>query len=152
MAPGTNAVTALCLEGPRLIVDQLSRSPESLTNSIAQCLLTVHSPRLVAGIDALLVLSPEHMARYVDAGWDRARFRQELEDRLIVNSDDILRGAGGIEEGLPAAFAGTQLPKFRPGGLHIAHAGGPAGLFSSVFAGWVSGDKGSVPVTKEITL
>jgi hypothetical protein len=105
---------------------------------------------MVAGIDALLVLSPEHMARYIDAGWDRARFRSELEDRLMVNSDDIIRGTGGIEAGLPADFAGMQLPKFRPGGLHIAHAGGPAGLFSSVFAGWVSGPTGSVPVTKPI--
>ncbi|MGZ0178673.1 MAG: thioredoxin family protein [Acidimicrobiales bacterium] len=150
MEPGQNAITALCVEGPRLIVDQLSRSAESLTNLIAECLLTTHSPRMVAGIDALLVLSPEHMARYIDAGWDRARFRSELEDRLMVNSDDIIRGTGGIEAGLPADFAGMQLTKFRPGGLHIAHAGGPAGLFSSVFAGWVSGPTGSVPVTKPI--
>lgn len=151
IAPGTNAVTALCLEGPRLIVDQLSRSAESLTNMIAECLLTTHSPRMVMGIDALLVLSPEHMTRYVDAGWDRARFRSELEERLMINSDDIVRGVGGIDEGVPAEFGGMQLSKFRPGGLHIAHAGGPAGLFSSVFAGWVSGPKGSVPVTKEIS-
>ncbi|MDB9845509.1 thioredoxin [Acidimicrobiales bacterium] len=151
MEPGVNAITALCLEGPRLIVDQLSRTPESLTNNIAECLMTTHSKRMVYGIDALLVLSPEHMSRYIDAGWDRARFRAELEERLMVNTDDIIRGTGGIDEGLPADFAGMQLPKFRPGGLHIAHAGGPAGLFSSVFAGWVSGEKGSVPVTKEIT-
>jgi len=150
MEPGQNAITALCVEGPRLIVDQLSRSAESLTNLIAECLLTTHSPRMVVGIDALLVLSPEHMARYIDADWDRARFRSELEDRLMVNADDIIRGTGGIEEGLPADFAGMQLPKFRPNGLHIAHAGGPAGLFSSVFAGWVSGPTGSVPVTRPI--
>lgn len=151
MAPGTNAITALCVEGPRLIVDQLSRSPESLTNTLAEGLMATHSRRMVAGIDALLVLSPEHMARYRDAGWDRARFRAEIEARLMVDCDDIIRGHNGIDEGLPADFAGMQLPKFRPGGLHIAHAGGPAGLFSSVFAGWVSGPTGSVPVTKEIT-
>lgn len=150
IAPGVNAVTALCLEGPRLVVDQKSRSAESLTNSIAECLLTTHHPRMVAGIDALLVLSPEHMARYVDAGWDRARFRTELESRLMIETDGIIAGAGGIDEGLPEGFAGMELPKFRPGGLHIAHAGGPAGLFSSIFAGWVSGATGSVPVTKEI--
>lgn len=150
IAPGVDAVTAICAEGPRLIVDQKSRAPESLTNTIAECLLTVHSRRSVVGIDALLVLSPEHMARYIDAGWDRARFRAELEERLQVNADDIIAGTGGIDEGLPAAFAGAVVPKFRPGGLHIAHAGGPAGLFSSVFAGWVSGPTGSVPVTKEI--
>lgn len=151
MAPGVDSVTAVCTEGPRLIVDQLSRSPESLTNLIAECLLTTHSPRMVVGIDALLVLSPEHIDRYRQAGWDRARFREELEARLMIESDTILRGVGGIEEGVPEQFAGVQLPKFRPGGLMIAHAGGPAGLFSSVFAGWVSGPKGSVPVTKEIT-
>lgn len=150
MDPGANSLTALCLEGPRLIVDQLSRSAESLTNLIAETLLTTHSPRMVVGIDALLVLSPEHMARYVDAGWDRARFRSELEERLMIDSDNIIRGTGGIDEGLPEAFAGIQVPKFRPGGLHIAHAGGPAGLFSSVFAGWVSGPSGSIPVTREI--
>jgi len=149
--PGRNALTALCVQGPHLIVDQLSRTPESLTNTLAEGLLATHSRRMVAGIDALLVLSPEHMARYVDAGWDRARFRAELEERLMVDCDAIIRGVGGIDEGLPADFAGATLPKFRPGGLHIAHAGGPAGLFSSVFAGWVSGPTGSVPVTKEIT-
>lgn len=148
--PGVNAITALCVAGPRLIVDQLSRTPESLTNTIAECLMATHSKRMVAALDALLVLSPEHMARYIDAGWDRARFRAELEERLMVQSDDIIRGVDGIEEGLPSDFAGMELPKFRPGGLHIAHAGGPAGLFSSVFAGWLSGPSGSVPVTKII--
>ncbi|MEM7092379.1 MAG: thioredoxin [Actinomycetota bacterium] len=151
MDAGVDAVTAICTEGPRLIVDQKSRSAESLTNSIAACLLTTHHPRMIAGIDALLVLSPEHMARFVDAGWDRARFREELESRLMIQTDQIIAGVGGIEEGMPEAFAGLELPKFRPGGLHIVHAGGPAGLFSSVFAGWVSGPTGSVPVTQAIT-
>lgn len=151
ISPGVNAVTAFCSEGPHLIVDQLSRSPESLTSLLAEGLKTAGGPRLVAGIDAMLVLSPEHMTRYRDAGWDRARFRTELEARLMIDCDDIIQGVNGIDEGLPEDFAGMQLPKFRPGGLLIAHAGGPAGLFSSVFAGWVSGPKGSVPVTKEIT-
>ncbi len=150
IAVGADAITAVCVESPRIIVDQMSRTPESLTNLLAEALLATLSPRMVVGIDALLVLSPEHMARYRDAGWDRSRFRQELENRLMINSDDIVRGHNGIDEGVPVDFAGLQLPKFRPGGLLIAHAGGPAGLFSSVFGGWVSGSKGSVPVTREI--
>ena len=149
--PQTNAVTAICLEGPSIIVDQLSRSAESLTNLLAESLKRVIGARAVVGFDALLVISPEHMSRFRDDGWDRARFRSELEARLMIDSDSVIAGHDGIDEGIPAEFAGLQLPKFRPGGLHIAHAGGPAGLFSSVFAGWVSGPKGSVPVTKEIT-
>jgi hypothetical protein len=42
------------------------------------------------------------------------------------------------------------LPKFRPGGLLLVHAGGPAGLFSAIVGGWVNGAPGSDPVTKVV--
>ena len=149
--PGTSTVTAFCGEGPRIIVDQQSRSPESLTRMLADAMRSVASPRMVMGIDAMLVLSPEHMARYRDAGWSKQRFRDELTAVSMIDSDTILAGAGGIDEGLPADFAGVQLPKFNPdGGLTIVHAGGPAGLFSSVLAGWLRGPGGSIPVTREV--
>jgi hypothetical protein len=41
-------------------------------------------------------------------------------------------------------------PKFRDGGLLLAHAGGGAGLFSAIIGGWASGAVGSAPVTQEI--
>ncbi|MFN0182721.1 MAG: hypothetical protein ACKVQR_02770, partial [Aquabacterium sp.] len=64
----------------------------------------------------------------------------------------LLAGADGIAEGLPASLAGRQVPKFRPGGLLIVRAGGSAGLFSAIIAGWAaSGPTGSIPVSKEIT-
>ena len=48
-------------------------------------------------------------------------------------------------------MAGKPVPKFRPGGLLIVRAGGGAGLFSAIIAGWAaSGPVGSIPVTKEI--
>lgn len=151
IAPGASAVTVFAGEAPRNIVDQLSRSPESLTNSLAQALRVTVGPRMIMGTDAIVVLSPEHIARYHDAGWSKDRFRDELISRLKFQSDDVIRGVGGIDEGLPAGFEGMELDKFRPeGGLMIAHAGGPAGLFTSVIGGWVSGPKGSIPVTREI--
>jgi hypothetical protein len=42
------------------------------------------------------------------------------------------------------------LPKFKPDGLMLAHAGGGAGLFSAVIAGWANGTVGSTPVTREV--
>jgi hypothetical protein len=42
------------------------------------------------------------------------------------------------------------LPKFRPGGLLLAHAGGDAGMFSAILGGWLGGSAGSEPVTREI--
>ena len=146
-----STVTAFCGEGPHLVVDQLSRSPESLTRSLAASLRSAVSPRLVLGMDGMLVLSPEHMARYRDAGWDRARFLAELTGYLMFDTDEIIAGADGIEEGLPPGLAGHRLPKFRPGGLLVVHAGGPAGLFSAIIGGWKNGPGGSDPVTREIT-
>lgn len=146
-----STVTAFCGEGPRLVVDQLSRSPESLTRSLAASLRSAVSPRLVLGMDGMLVLSPEHMVRYRDAGWDRARFLAELTEYLMFGTDEIIAGADGIEDGLPPGLAGHRLPKFRPGGLLVVHAGGPAGLFSAIIGGWKNGPGGSDPVTREIT-
>jgi hypothetical protein len=44
----------------------------------------------------------------------------------------------------------SALPKFTPDGLLLAYAGGGAGLFSAIIAGWVNGDKGSKPVTRPV--
>lgn len=147
---GVSTVTAFCAEGPHIITDQKSRSAESLTRLLAQGLGTAVGPRMVTGIDAMLVLSPEHMDRYRDAGWDRTRFMREIEALLQLDCNDIIAGSHQIEEGVPPGLAGSTLPKFRPGGLLVVHAGGPAGLFSSVFAGWLSGEAGSVAVTVAI--
>ena len=145
-----DVVTAFCGEGPRILVDQKSRSAESLVRMLAEGLLASVSPRTVMGMDGLLVLSPEHMARFGDAGWDRPRFMEEIGKLLVVETDGILAGAGGIEEGLPEGLSGLTLPKFRPGGLLVVHAGGPAGLFSAIIGGWLNGPMGSEPTSREI--
>jgi hypothetical protein len=149
-ASGTNTVTLFPGEGPRLLFDQKSRSPESLTKHLAEMLVTNASPRLVMQFETVIVMSPEHMNRYRDAGWDRARFIAELESHLLLDGADIVAGAHGIEEGMPAFVADMQLPKFPPGGIHVVHGGSNAGLFSAAISGWVTGDMGSVTVTKEI--
>ncbi|MFP6654656.1 MAG: thioredoxin family protein, partial [Myxococcota bacterium] len=46
IAAGTNAVTVYAGEGTRLVMDQLSREPESLIRSLAACLRTVHHPKV----------------------------------------------------------------------------------------------------------
>ncbi len=146
-----STVTLFPGEGPRLMFDQKSRSAESLTKHFAEMLRVNVSPRMVMQMETVIVMSPEHMARYRDAGWDRARFLAELEAQLMVAGDDIVAGADGIEEGMPTFLTGHQLPKFPPGGIHVVHGGSRAGLFSTTIAGWVTGATGSVTVTKEIT-
>ncbi|HEY0846048.1 MAG TPA: thioredoxin family protein [Noviherbaspirillum sp.] len=150
-ARDTSTVTLFAGEGVQGIVDQKSRTPESLARSFALCLRTVDHPKLAMAGDAVLVVSPEHSRVFIEAGWSKARLREELERLLQLPGDEMIAGAGGIAEGLPAAMAGKAVPKFRPGGLLIVRAGGTAGLFSAIIAGWAaSGPVGSTPVTKEI--
>lgn len=145
-----SAVTAFCGEAPRLFADELSRTPESLVRHLAQALRASVSPRAVLRMDGMVVLSPEHAARFVEAGWSRDRLTAELDRELLIDADEIVRGAGGISAGVPPEAAGRQLPKFRPGGLLVVRAGGPAGLFSAIIGGWLNGPAGSDPVTREV--
>ena len=145
-----STVTLFPGEGPRVLFDQKSRTADSLVQHFAEMLKVNISPKIVMQMDTMLVMAPEHMSRFRDAGWDRTRFLDELTNRLQIDADTVITGAGGIEEGMPAFLAGSTLPKFPPGGIHVVHGGGNAGLFSAALAGWVTGDMGSVTVTKEI--
>jgi hypothetical protein len=148
--PG-DAVTLFAGSGLQPVVDQLSRTPESLARTFAACLRVNAHPKLPMAFDAMLVVSPEHGRVFREAGWNRARLLAELEGLLTLSSDELLRGVAGIAEGVPEGLAGTELPKFRPGGLLVIHAGGDAGLFSAIVGGWVSGETGSAPVTREVS-
>jgi hypothetical protein len=149
-AAGGDVITLFAGEGPRCIVDQLSRTPESLANTLAACLRAVPHPKLLLVFDAVLILGPEHARVFAEAGWDRTRVVTEISDRLVTPGADVVRGAHGITEGMPEAFCDGPLPKFRPGGLLLVHAGGAAGLFSAVIGGWVNGVTGSQPITAPI--
>lgn len=148
--PGVDAVTLFAGHGPTAIIDQKSREPESLARSFASVLRTNAHPKLPLKIDAVLVVSPEHGRIFREAGWGREQLMARLGELLLLDSDELIQGAGGIAEGIPEAFAGMQLPKFREGGLLVCHAGGGAGLFSAVLGGWVNGEEGSDPVTVPI--
>lgn len=149
---GTDTVTVFPGEGVRCIVDQLSRDPESLARSLAAAINGQLHHKLILGFDAILVLGPEHARVFADAGWDKTTTRDRIVELTKRPGSELIRGAGGIAEGLPEAFAeATDLPKVRPdGGLLLVHAGGGAGLFTELIGGWVNGEKGSQPVCQPI--
>ena len=148
-----NTVTLFPGEGPRMIVDQLSRSPDELARSLAMGIIGNVHPKLVMGFDAILIIGPEHASRFAEAGWTKEQVNEEIINHSVRETDELIRGANGISEGLPEVFVGSTLPKLRPdGGLIILYGGGAAGLFSATIGGWLSGDKGSSYQTREITL
>lgn len=147
---GQNAVTVFAGEGPRCVVDQLARTADELVNSYVACLIGVHHPKLVLAFDAILTISPDHGRVFAEAGWDRERVIAEIHERSMREGKDLIRGAHGMAEGVPAHLEAATLPKFRPGGILLTYAGGGAGLFSSVIAGWANGAIGSEPVTRTV--
>jgi hypothetical protein len=150
LAPTTDAVTVFAGEGPRCIVDQKVRTAPELANVFAACLRTLHNPKLVIAFDVILVIGPEHARVCADAGWDRERLLAELHARLQLPGSEIVWGAGGIADGVPSQFIDATLPKFRPDGILLVHAGGGAGLFSAMIGGWANGEMGSQPVTRQV--
>ena len=90
--------------------------------------------------DCILAVGPEHARVFREAGWSKARAaRARCTSCCRSPARELVRGAGGIAEGLPEHLRDATLPKFRPGGLLIVHCGGGAGLFSAIIGGWASG-------------
>lgn len=151
---GRNAVTLFQGDGIQGFLDQRSRTPEELTKSLAMSLLAVGHYKLCEFTNAMLVLVPEHYAIFREAGWDRARITSELHNAMIRPGEDVVQGAHGVGEGIPVSRRNEMVNKFWPEGLLIVQAGGQAGLFSAICAGWTGGRfrNESKPVTKEIVL
>ncbi len=151
LSPGVSAVTLYGGEGLLGCFDQLSRTPESLTRSLAMSLRAIGHPKKAGAHDALIVMSPEHFRTYRQAGWSKAQTLEAFEEVLRLPGRELVRGAGGVAEGIPEHLADQTLPKFRPGGLNIVRAGGIAGMMSAIVGGWAAtGERGSEMVTKEI--
>ena len=149
--PGVSAITLFAGEGPRALIDQKSRSADSLARSFAACLRSVGHPKLVMGFPAMVAVSPEHLRTFAAEGWDKARLKNEIMSHLQIPGSEVVQGFGGIAEGVPPALRDATLPKFRADNLYFVHCGGDAGMFSAIIGGWVSGAEGSEPITKEIS-
>jgi hypothetical protein len=149
--PEQSTVTLFAGQGPAPIVDQLSRSAESLIRSFAACLDATAHPNLALGFDAIVVVPPDHARIFREAGWSKARMRDEVNGLLTRPGRTRVRGSGGMDEGLPESLAEADIPKFREGGLYFVHAGGSAGMFSGILSSWVNPNAGgSTPVTVEV--
>jgi hypothetical protein len=149
---GVSTVTLFQGHGVEAFVDQKSRTPEALTRSIAMSLVKIGHPKLVQSARAVLVLSPEHYAIYREGGWDRKRIERALYEATVRPGRELVAGADGVGEGIPASRADESVPKFHEDALMVVRAGGSAGLFSAILPGWLAGRKREElqPVTKEV--
>lgn len=138
-------------DGLQPILDQQSRTPQSLAKSIAMSLRSVAHTKLFGLADAILVVCPEHRRVFREGGWSKADVSKALYEELVTPGADIIRGANNIAEGMPVRLKDKNLNKFREDGLHIVSTGGTAGMFSAIIGGWVaSGERGSQIVSQKI--
>lgn len=153
LAAGTSAVTAFAGYGLQGVIDERGRTPEDIAATFASCLRAVDNVNKFPAPDCILVVCPEHERTLVAGGWDKARLKRELLDRLTVPAEAVMPGASGVREGVPATLAGKTVSKFPEHGLIIVRAGGGAGKFSGIIAGFTpSNEHTSNPVTKEVRL
>jgi thiol-disulfide isomerase/thioredoxin len=153
--PSDSTVTAFAGEGPRAVVDQISRGARQVATSLGLCAATVGHPKLPAAFDALVIVSPEHCARFANEGWSKMDVRARIRE-VTTRPLGEWRRDEECGEGLPAGAISDDdsmpLSKFvHDGQLPIVVAGSGAGLFSAIVGGWVSGSGGSQMVTRRIT-
>jgi hypothetical protein len=157
-APSDSTVAVLAADAPITVYDQRSRTAADLLATIAASMAVVEHHKMTHWGDTLLVLSPEHARIVAGDGWSKADARRFLWERLRRPVRDLVPGRDG-GDGLPEhvlrkfadpAHDPTLIPKFRaPDNIKLLVAGGTAGRFSAVVAGWTF-SKGSSLVFRRI--
>ena len=157
-APTDSTVAVLAADSPITVFDQRSRTAPDLLATIAGSMAVIEHHKMTHWGDTLLVLSPEHARIVADDGWSKADARQFLWGRLRRPVSELVPGRDG-GDGLPEhvlrkfadpARDATLIPKFRaPDNIKLLVAGGTAGRFSAVVAGWTF-SKGSSLVIRRI--
>ena len=157
-APTDDTVALLAADAPLTIYDQRSRTAPDLCATIAASMAVLEHHKMTHWGDTLLVLSPEHATIIAGDGWRKADVRRFLFERLQRPVCELVpgrNGGDGLPEHVLRKFADpehdqTLIPKFRaPEHIKIIVAGGSAGRFSAVVAGW-SFSKGSNLVMRRI--
>lgn len=157
-ADGESTVSAFAGAAPQVVYDHRSSRGEDLLITLVHSLAVMSHHKSTHHGDTLLVISPEHARLLAADGWDPARMGAFLWERLRKPVRELIPGVDG-GEGLPAhvmakfadpATDGTLIAKVRePENFKVMVAGGTAGRFTAVVAGWTF-PKMSRMVTKRI--
>jgi len=150
-SPRASTVTIFPGDGITQTIDHISRKPEDLCRSYAGCIRAIYHTGHIIGVQAFLAIAQEHATVFYDAGWSKARVKEELLELLKIPVREVVPGRSGLS-GLTVeekADADNLIPKFKNGTFNIIRAGGSAGKYSAIISS--IGGRGSIePVTKEI--
>jgi hypothetical protein len=156
-----SVVTVFGLESSsRQIADQTSRTARALCGSLGLGLEGCWHPKSRGAGEILLVVCPEHADTIARDKWSKAQVRERIQEissrplRELIPDEECGEGiplkALGLTNPTPEQLD-QRIAKFRnAANINMIVAGGEAGKFSAVFAGWVSGPMGSSSVSRRI--
>ena len=146
--------------GPTLIVDQDSRTAPQLAGTMGPSLEAIFNPKAHLATDTLLVVCPEHIDTFKadNPNFSKADLRARIQEVTARPLRDLVAdeiSGTGIKPEMAAKMSEAQLdslaPKFRGDDqINIVVAGSEAGKFSGAFHGWVTGEIGSISVSRKI--
>ena len=151
--PEQSTVTLFAGESPHGVSEHLAREGRQILKTISRALATVWSYRVCAGVEAMVVLCPEHVKTLHHDGFTKRAVREFLFENTGIPLRQFEDGAG---EGTPhvklykqAAINGEPcyLKFTEPSAIKLVVAGGTAGKFSAVIGSWAAGARGSQMVT-----
>ncbi len=162
---GVNVVTVLPAGGVQPVIDEVSRTPDDLALTFAQCLRAVYHPGIVEQEDGVVIMAEEHERPFRQAGWSKQRVKDAINAHLQVPLKELVCEVDGMagryrmkmESGVALTEKRTfsaeeveraSLPKFFADKLTIVRAGAKAGLFSAIIPGLQA--HALHPISKEI--
>ena len=151
-----STVSLFVAEPPHGVSEHIAREAKQVLRAISRALATVWSYRVCIGVEAMVVLCPEHVKTIHRDGFTKQAVREFLFENTGIPLRHFEDGAG---EGVPYVKLYKQAVidgepcylKFTdPSAIKLVVAGGTAGKFSAVIGSWVSGPRGSQMVTYPI--
>jgi peroxiredoxin len=154
-AAESSAVTLFAAEPPRGVSEHNARTGRGVLRAISRALATVWSYRVCAGVEAIVVLCPEHVRTIWRDGFtkqDARRFLHENTGVPIREYETEGEGTQQVKFYREAVIAREPCYlKFPdPSSIKIMVAGGEAGKFSAVIGSWAAGPRGSQMTTYPI--
>ncbi len=154
LAEHETGVTVFAAEGPRVVPDAVSRTPESLAATFGMALDALYHPKLRDAFAPIFVIPPSCGAVFGRAGWDKSRVKREIFERSKRPAAELVHGARGCEQGMdPTALSddGSGVPKVpSPDVIQIVYAGGDAGSMAMLVGAFAANERGSLPATRRV--
>jgi hypothetical protein len=152
-AEGTNAVTVVACENPKLVFDDMSHDPEFLLAAPVDAMSYLGCMNALRRSDLVVAISPDHANICDRAGWSKKDVHQFLCEKAGKTLGELKAGGGYHEDRIKDLPIEVDLeddsffvPTIKdPKDLIIIVAGGVPGPISAVMHGW---NGASHPVTR----